>query len=66
MDRTEVTNDQFAAFVKATGYVTVAERTPQPGDFPGAPPALLVAGALVFSRPTTRCRSTTNCSGGRT
>ena len=26
MDRTEVTNDQFAAFVEATGYVTVAER----------------------------------------
>jgi formylglycine-generating enzyme required for sulfatase activity len=28
MDRTEVTNTQFAAFVKATGYVTVAERKP--------------------------------------
>ncbi|MEL6739095.1 MAG: SUMF1/EgtB/PvdO family nonheme iron enzyme, partial [Planctomycetota bacterium] len=26
MDRTEVTNAQFAAFVEATGYVTVAER----------------------------------------
>lgn len=26
MDATEVTNAQFAAFVKATGYVTVAER----------------------------------------
>ena len=51
MDRNEVTNDQFAAFVKATGYVTVAERTPPPGDFPGAPPELLVAGALVFSPP---------------
>src|SRR5688572_20198810 len=36
MDRTEVTNDQFAAFVAATGYVTVAERTPRPEDFPGA------------------------------
>jgi len=51
MDRTEVTNDQFAAFVRATGYITVAERTPQPDDFPGAPPELLVAGALVFSPP---------------
>ena len=26
MDATEVTNAQFAAFVKATGYVTVAEK----------------------------------------
>ena len=38
MDATEVTNEQFARFVKATGYVTVAERTPRPEDFPGAPP----------------------------
>jgi formylglycine-generating enzyme required for sulfatase activity len=51
MDRTEVTNDQFAAFVEATGYVTVAERTPRPEDFPGAPRELLVAGSLVFSPP---------------
>src|SRR3954468_24511466 len=28
MDATEVTTAQFARFVKATGYVTVAERTP--------------------------------------
>src|SRR5947208_1633775 len=28
MDATEVTVGQFAQFVKATGYVTVAERTP--------------------------------------
>ncbi len=28
MDRTEVTNAQFAAFVQATGYVTTAERRP--------------------------------------
>jgi formylglycine-generating enzyme required for sulfatase activity len=34
MDRTEVTNDQFARFVAATGYVTVAERRPDPKDFP--------------------------------
>ena len=38
MDATEVTNAQFARFVKATGYVTVAERTPRAEDFPGAPP----------------------------
>jgi formylglycine-generating enzyme required for sulfatase activity len=51
MDRTEVTNEQFARFVEATGYVTVAERTPQAKDFPGAPPEKLVAGAVVFTPP---------------
>ena len=51
MDKTEVTNEQFAAFVKATGYVTVAERTPRAEDFPGAPPENLVAGSVVFSPP---------------
>jgi formylglycine-generating enzyme len=39
MDRTDVTNAQFAEFVKATGYVTIAERTPTAEEFPGAPPA---------------------------
>jgi formylglycine-generating enzyme len=51
MDTTEVTNAQFAKFVDATGYVTVAERTPRAEDFPGAPPENLVAGAVVFSPP---------------
>jgi formylglycine-generating enzyme required for sulfatase activity len=51
MDKTEVTNQQFAAFVKATGYVTVAERKPRPEDFPGAPPENLVAGSVIFSPP---------------
>src|SRR5262245_55346690 len=34
MDATEVTNEQFAAFVEATGYRTVAERKPDLKDFP--------------------------------
>jgi formylglycine-generating enzyme required for sulfatase activity len=51
MDRTEVTNEEFEAFVKATGYVTVAERTPRAEDFPGAPPESLVAGSVVFAAP---------------
>jgi formylglycine-generating enzyme len=51
MDATEVTNQEFAKFVKATGYVTVAERTPRAEDFPGAPPENLVAGSVVFSPP---------------
>jgi formylglycine-generating enzyme required for sulfatase activity len=49
MDRTAVTNEQFARFVKATGYVTIAERAPQAKDFPGAPPENLVAGSVVFT-----------------
>ena len=44
MDTTEVTNEQFEKFVKATGYVTVAERTPTQEEFPNAPPENLVAG----------------------
>ena len=51
MDATEVTNEQFAKFIEATKYVTVAERTPRAEDFPGAPPENLVAGAVVFSPP---------------
>jgi sulfatase modifying factor 1 len=51
IDRTEVTNRQFAAFVRATGYVTVAERRPDPRDFPDAPPEKLVPGSLVFTPP---------------
>ena len=51
MDTTEVTNAQFAVFVKATGYVTVAERKPRAEDFPGAAPENLVAGSVVFAPP---------------
>jgi hypothetical protein len=41
MDRTEVTNAQFAKFVKATGYVTVAERRPDPKEFTLLRPEIL-------------------------
>ena len=53
MDRTEVTNDQFAAFVSATKFVTMAERKPDPKDFPGVPAENLVPGSLVFTAPAT-------------
>ena len=49
MDATEVTNAQFAAFVAATSYVTVAEQTPTRDEFPDAPPESLVAGSTVFT-----------------
>ena len=48
MDETTVTNRQFAAFVAATGHVTVAERPLDPSLYPGADPARLVPGSLVF------------------
>ena len=50
IDRYEVTNRDFARFVTATGYVTVAERALNPSDFPGAPPENLAPGSLVFTR----------------
>jgi formylglycine-generating enzyme len=52
MDRSPVTNEHFARFVNATGYVTVAERELNPADFPGAPAENLVPGALVFQKTT--------------
>ncbi|HTH50291.1 MAG TPA: formylglycine-generating enzyme family protein [Pyrinomonadaceae bacterium] len=51
MDKTEVTNAEFEKFVKATGYVTIAEKTPRAEDFPTVQPENLVAGSVVFSPP---------------
>jgi len=48
MDAHPVTVAEFRRFVRDTGYVTVAERVPQAGQYPGAAPELLVPGALVF------------------
>jgi formylglycine-generating enzyme len=56
MDRTAVTNAQFAAFIAATGYVTTAERPPDwetlkvqlPPGTPKPPADALVPGAMVF------------------
>ena len=61
MDTHTVTNVKFAEFVKATGYVTVAERAPNPEELlkqlpqgtPPQDPKMLVPGSLVFA-PTTR------------
>lgn len=49
--RTEVTNAQFARFVAATGYVTLAERPLDPAAYPGASPDALQPSSLVFTPP---------------
>ena len=56
IDKSEVTNAQFAAFVAATGYVTTAERAPDweelkktlPAGTPKPADSLLVPASLVF------------------
>lgn len=55
IDPHEVSNRQFAGFVKATNYVTVAEGPVDPAIFgvppEHIPPALLQPGSAVFSPP---------------
>jgi formylglycine-generating enzyme required for sulfatase activity len=51
IDATPVTNRAFAAFVEATGHVTLAEVPPRAEDYPGAIPEMLVAASMVFSPP---------------
>lgn len=51
MDRTEVTNQAFAEFVKATGYVTVAERDVDSKLHANLPEDLRKPGAVVFKMP---------------
>ena len=59
MDQTEVTNAQFRAFVRATGYVTTAEKKPiweelreqLPPGTPKPPESKLVAASMVFVVP---------------
>ncbi len=51
MDEHEVTNAEYAQFVSATHYVTVAERKLDPKDFPGVPAENLVPGSGVFTPP---------------
>jgi formylglycine-generating enzyme len=52
IDRHQVTVAEYREFAAATGYRTVAERPPDPADFPGVDPAKLVPGSLVFHMTT--------------
>jgi formylglycine-generating enzyme required for sulfatase activity len=54
IDECEVTNAEFAAFVRATRYLTVAERALDPTAYPGAQPDLLQPGSAVFFVPSSR------------
>jgi formylglycine-generating enzyme required for sulfatase activity len=51
IDVAPVTNRAFARFVEATGYVTVAERAPDPIDYPDLAPDLACPASLVFTPP---------------
>src|SRR5215472_37346 len=51
MDRTDVTNEEFARFVKATGYVTIAERPLDRKEFPNLAQDELTPGSVVFTPP---------------
>lgn len=51
IDRHPVTAAEFTVFVQATRHVTVAERQLDPALYPGADPAVLIPGSLVFRRP---------------
>jgi formylglycine-generating enzyme len=52
IDEHPVTVAEFRRFVKETGHETLAERPPDPADYPDADPDLLVPGSLVFQRTT--------------
>jgi formylglycine-generating enzyme len=54
IDQHPVTNEEFSRFVHESGYVTLAERAPSAGDYPGAKPELLFAGSVVFRKPKAR------------
>ena len=49
LSATAVTNREYAAFVSATKYRTVAERPLDPAQFPDAPAENLVPGSMVFT-----------------
>jgi len=54
IDKYQLTNSQFAEFVKETGYITSAEKPANAEDYPGAKPELLQPSSVVFVKPKGR------------
>lgn len=52
IDAYPVTNESFAAFVDATGHLTIAERPLDPAEYPGVEAELLQPASLVFMPPS--------------
>ncbi|MBL8581489.1 MAG: formylglycine-generating enzyme family protein [Rhizobiaceae bacterium] len=52
MDPVTVTNREFARFVEATGYVTLAEKPADPANYPGALPGMLAPSSTMFRKPS--------------
>ena len=50
MDRRTISNAEFARFVQATGYVTLAEKPAQAEDYPGAAPEMLAPSSMMFKK----------------
>src|SRR3954468_9828502 len=51
IDKPEVPNAHFARIVRAGAYVTVADKPPDPKEFPGVPAEDLKPGSIVFTPP---------------
>lgn len=64
MDEHEVTNAEFAKFVAAANYITIAERHLDTKDYPGVEPESLVPGSGVFFAPSNKLASMIHLSGG--
>lgn len=64
IDTKEVTNKEFAAFVAATGYVTVAERPIDPRSFRASRSRSSSRARSSSRRRRRPCRSTTTSAGG--
>lgn len=59
MSRNEVTNFEFSKFVEETGYKTIAERHPNPKDYPDISPQDLKPGSAVFVKLTEAVKAAT-------
>jgi formylglycine-generating enzyme required for sulfatase activity len=71
MDRHTLTNAEFARFARKTGYVTVAERAPNPADYPSAKPDMLIpprpcSAPAAPGRPSQPRQLVDLCARGRT